>query len=85
MTGDLWSNMSEHTAKSQCGHQSVTCLIVFQLPPVQQPKPVITPRWIIPTTAVSHQPLCLPVCVYPQILVKCLHIQFCISSFKSVC
>lgn len=27
--------------------------IFFQLPPVHQPKPVITPRWIIPTTAVS--------------------------------
>lgn len=26
--------------------------IFFQLPPVHQPKPVITPRWIIPTTAV---------------------------------
>lgn len=28
-------------------------LLFFQLPPVHQPKPVITPRWIIPTTAVS--------------------------------
>lgn len=28
-------------------------LVFFQLPPVHQPKPVITPRWIIPTTAVS--------------------------------
>uniref|UniRef100_H3CQ45 Band 4.1-like protein 5 n=1 Tax=Tetraodon nigroviridis TaxID=99883 RepID=H3CQ45_TETNG len=25
--------------------------LFFQLPPVHQPKPVITPRWIIPTTA----------------------------------
>lgn len=28
--------------------------LIFQLPPVQQSKPVITPRWIIPTTAVSY-------------------------------
>lgn len=59
------------------------CLIVFQLPPVQQPKLVITPRWIIPTTAVSYQPLPVSIGVYlsvsvsviPLILVKCLHIQ----------
>lgn len=31
----------------------IVTFIFFQLPPVHQPKPVITPRWIIPTTAVS--------------------------------
>lgn len=43
---------------------NIIFLMVFQLLPVQQPKPSITPRWIIPTNAVSVWSLYLRFCSF---------------------